>query len=475
MSANPELDPDRFAPRSASPRGFGQVFVHEGQGGAPLLLLHGWPETRRIWWRSIVPLAREGYEVIAPDLRGFGASDVGPDGLCDAASHSRDLRALIHDHLGHERITIVAGDAGGAIAQDLSLRFPGFVERMVLFNCPLPYLREEMAHLRTRPPAETADYFLRQGTDADALAAELDDPEKRCRYVSTFYTTRRWAHPGAFDPEAVVFMAEPFADARKLRAGFGIYESVFDAKARCAPSRLRRNPTPTVILFGLSDHVIYPDFDEMAVRVFPNHVGPRRVADAGHFLQWEAAPVLHAAIRGSCRPDPPLPAPGERAFVAMGSNLGDREATLCGAVAALRSTPGIRDVVASPIYETDPVGPGEQGPYLNGVVRMETSLDPHALLERLLAIERGAGRTRSGLRNAARTLDLDLLLQGARRVESVALQLPHPRLAERPFVLEPLRDLAPEEAHPVTGETVERMAARVRDPAAVRRLEPETG
>ena len=474
MSANPELDPGRFESRRASPRGFEQVFVHEGQGGAPLLLLHGWPETRRIWWRNVEPLVRAGYEVIAPDLRGFGESEVGPDGLCDPASHSRDLYALVRDQLGHPRISVVAGDAGGAIAQDLSLRFPGFVERMVLFNCPLPYLREEMEGLRTRPPAETADYFLRQGTDADALAAELDDPQKRCRYVSAFYTTRRWAHPGAFEPQAVAFMTEPFADARKLRAGFGLYESVFDAKARCAPSRLRRNPTPTVILFGVSDRVIYPDFDAMATCVFPDHAGPLRIEDAGHFLQWEAPEPLHAAIREHCRPDPPLEGPGERAYVAMGSNLGDRESTLCAAIAALRATPGVRDVVSSPIYETDPVGPGEQGPYLNGVLALETRLEPRALLERLLAIERVAGRTRTGVRNAARTLDLDLLLYGAHRATGVELELPHPRLAGRPFVLEPLRDLAPDLAHPVTGESVDRMAARVRDPDAVRHLEPMT-
>ena len=98
-----------------------------------------------------------------------------------------------------------------------------------------------------------------------------------------------------------------------------------------------------------------------------------------------------------------------------------------------------------------------------------------ALLARLLEIEREQGRTRGEVRNAARTLDLDLLLQGERRDSGPELVLPHPRMCERAFVLEPLRDLAPELVHPIAGETVEKLAARVRDPRAVRPLEPDTG
>jgi len=471
-SADASLDPARFRTQRASPRGFEQVFAHEGPGGTPLLLIHGWPETRRIWWRNLAPLAEAGFEVIAPDLRGFGDSGLAPDGYYDTPSHSRDLYALVHDHLGHARVSVVAGDAGGAIAQDLSLRFPGFVERMLLFNCPLPYLRDRMTGLRTRGPAEASDYFLRQGTDADALAAELGSEPQRRRYIESFYTSRFWAHPGAFDAQALAFMSEPFADAHKLRAGFGIYESVFSERARCTAPMLRRNPTPTVILFGPSDHVIFPDFDEMAARVFPDHVGPLRVAGAGHFLQWEAADVLNGAIRHLCRPRAPLARPGERAFVSLGSNLGDREVALCGALAALRATPGIAEVEASPVYETDPVGPGEQGPYLNAVARVSTCLAPGALLARLLEIERATGRTRSGVRNEARVLDLDLLLYGDVCADAPELELPHPRMLERAFVLEPLCALAPEVIHPKTGDSLAECAARVRDPASVRRREP---
>ncbi len=300
VGSSAELRPDRYRVRRAAPRGFEHAYVDEGEGPA-LVLVHGWPETMRIWWRNIGPLAAAGFRVIAPDLRGFGASGLPPDGLSDVPSHARDLRALLHDHLGIDRTVLVGGDLGGAVIQDFALRFPGEAERLVIFNSPLPYLRERMQGLRTRPPAEAGDYFRRQGTDADALAAELDTPERRRRYIATFYGSRFWAHPGSFSPDEVDFMTEPFADGARLRASFGNYESAVSESARSEPALLGENPVHTLILFGPSDHVIYPEFDRMAAAVFPDHVGPFVVRDAGHFLQWEAADLLNGAIRAFCR------------------------------------------------------------------------------------------------------------------------------------------------------------------------------
>lgn len=466
MTLDPRLAPDRYARFTARPRGFRQSYVREGDG-VPLVLLHGWPETSRIWWQNIGPLAERGCDVIAPDLRGFGESDVAPDGFGDVASHSADLYALLRGELELERATLVGGDLGGAVAQDFARRFPGFVDRLVIFNSPLPYLREAMAALNTRPPVDSADYFLRQGNDADALAAELATPEQRRAYIATFYTERRWAHPGAFSADEVAFFTEPFADGVKLRATFANYEGALHERHRTKPALLAANPTETLILFGTSDRVIYPDFDAMAACVFPNHRGPIRLPEVGHFLQWEAAATLNEEIlrwigerrSGSVEPT---------AWVSLGSNLGDREGHLCAAFAALRAHPRIHDVVASRVYETDPVGPGEQEDYLNAAARLRTTLAPRALLEALQAIEQAQGRVRGSERNAARTLDLDLLAYGDLEIDEPGLTVPHPRIADRPFVLEPLRDLDPALAPPGIGAKIADLAVAVRDPAAVR-------
>jgi 2-amino-4-hydroxy-6-hydroxymethyldihydropteridine diphosphokinase len=141
---------------------------------------------------------------------------------------------------------------------------------------------------------------------------------------------------------------------------------------------------------------------------------------------------------------------GRRAFLGLGSNLGDRLGQLRRAVAALP------DVVAvSPVYETDPVGGPEQGPYLNCVVELHTDLEPRQLLELAHQLERDARRVRS-VRWGPRTLDVDVLLVGDVRVDEPDLVVPHPRMWERAFVLVPLADLAPElvKARPAPGAGV---------------------
>jgi len=300
---SPTTDPARFEVHHADVRGFRQAYVREGIGGVPLLCVHGWPESKRIFWKVIEPLAAAGFEVIVPDLRGFGDSDLGPDGFHDVRSHALDLHALVHDHLGHERVVLLGGDLGGPVIQDLALRHPAWVERMVLFNSPLPYLREAMASIEgTRAPREAADYFVRQGLDPDGLAAELASPAHRAAYISTFYTSRFWAHPGSFTNDEVAFHVEPFTDAVRLRASFGAYESAFSEAARSGESLIGPNTeTETLVLHGPSDHVIYPAFDLMAAAVFARHVGPFRLRDCGHFVPWEAPGPLVGATRVFCR------------------------------------------------------------------------------------------------------------------------------------------------------------------------------
>jgi pimeloyl-ACP methyl ester carboxylesterase len=266
-----------------------------GQGGTPLLLIHGWPETRRIWERNVEPLAAAGFEVIAPDLRGFGDSPLAPDDRYDVAAHSADLHALVRE-LGHDRILACGGDLGGVIAQDMSLRFEGLVERLCLFNTIPPLLPDGPPPIR-RSTRMAADYFIRQAKDADGLAAELDTPGKRRRYIATFYGSRFWAAPGAFERADVDRMTEPFADADSFRASIANYEYAGGPRQAPEPPRLLEpNPTPTLILYGPEDHVIGADYPERMEASFPNRAGPFVVQGAGHFLQWERADILNGAL-----------------------------------------------------------------------------------------------------------------------------------------------------------------------------------
>jgi 2-amino-4-hydroxy-6-hydroxymethyldihydropteridine diphosphokinase len=132
-----------------------------------------------------------------------------------------------------------------------------------------------------------------------------------------------------------------------------------------------------------------------------------------------------------------------RAYVGLGANLGDREATLRRAVDLLGDVAGVSVVGVSALRETHPVGVLDQPRFLNGAVAGETELAPRELLDALLEIERGLGRVRDGERWGPRTVDLDLLVYGDVGVDEPGLRVPHPRLHERRFALEPLSDLDP--------------------------------
>jgi len=162
-----------------------------------------------------------------------------------------------------------------------------------------------------------------------------------------------------------------------------------------------------------------------------------------------------------------------RTYVGLGSNLGDRAGNLLLGVRGMMSA-SLRVVRLSSVYETEPVGVSDEQPaYLNAVAELCAPLpSPEELLARLLKIEYALGRRRTHT-NAARTLDLDLLLYGDARLETPLLTLPHPRLHLRRFVLTPLCELAPDARHPVLNKTLAELLAEVDDRSHVRLWKPD--
>ena len=148
-----------------------------------------------------------------------------------------------------------------------------------------------------------------------------------------------------------------------------------------------------------------------------------------------------------------------RVYIGVGSNEGDRAALIGQAAALVAGLPRTTFLRMAAIRETDPVGPPQE-PFLNTVFEIETELAPLELLHRLKGVERALGRRPSGVRWGPRPMDLDLLLYGDLVIHEQDLQVPHPRLAGRRFVLEPLADLAPELIHPILGQTITSLYAR---------------
>ena len=155
------------------------------------------------------------------------------------------------------------------------------------------------------------------------------------------------------------------------------------------------------------------------------------------------AAVAAVAVIAHARLNPPMPETCP-AYVALGSNLNDPAAQIERAINALADLPESRLLRCSRLYVSPPMGPQDQPDYVNAVVQLETSLEPFALLDALQAIEAAQGRTRTGQRWGARTLDLDLLLLGDLMHDDPRLTLPHPGMHERDFVLYPLAEIAPQ-------------------------------
>jgi pimeloyl-ACP methyl ester carboxylesterase len=272
-------------------------------GGVPLLLLHGFPCTSLIWSRTLRPLAESGFDVVAPDLRGYGDSDFAPDGFYDFAAFNADLMGLF-DALGWERAVVAGHDLGAMVAIDMANRHPDRVDRLVVLDDSMPDLPEAFAEAGIPagvPKPAVYDYQRRQGLHADELLDELNTPERRRRYIGEFFGHRMWCPPNAFGEDDLALLTAPYADAERLRASFADYEVVMGTRRMSAPELIDRPvQQPVLMLIGPDQVTLGDHIAQRAAIAYPQIIGPFWVPGAGHFMPWEKPTEVSRAIRWLC-------------------------------------------------------------------------------------------------------------------------------------------------------------------------------
>lgn len=314
--SNGDLRRDAFAIHRATVRGGTEIaYVREGVGGIPLLMLHGWPTTKRIYYRNIGPLAAAGFEVIAPDIPGWGDSPLPAEGYAEFTSAALDFRALMQQ-LGHDRWIVAAFDFGATTALHMITRFPENIMRVVMWSAEVPALPDIYeAHglgADKYPVSENVMRHLRRhGVITDEYVTRFPTADDRRGYVAGFYQGRQWSDggplisagkPGNFDDEATRFHAEPFEDKDRFRASLHFYATLMNpALAEEPPALDQQVPMETMYLHGMDDVMVGYRNVERVHLAFPDLVGPLMIRDAGHFLSWEAAPVFNRAIITFCR------------------------------------------------------------------------------------------------------------------------------------------------------------------------------
>jgi pimeloyl-ACP methyl ester carboxylesterase len=309
-------DAGAFDIRRATVRdGIEIAYVRDGAGGVPLLLLHGWPTTKRIFYRNITPLAEAGFDVIVPDASGWGDSPLIPGRYSDFTSSAHDFTALMKQ-LGFSRWVLGGFDAGSATALHMVNRFPKRVIRLLLWNAGVPHLPDDYERAGIRGDmlqeiSERTDHMHEHGSDPDAFAGRFTSPEARSEYVKGFYQGRVWkpggptimvAAPGSFDDESASFHAQPFENAESFRASLHYYHAMVHPElAFERPLLDRKVNTETMFLYGLEDKIVGVRSTLRAEVAFPNLVGPFLVAGGGHFLSWERPEIFNRALVCFCR------------------------------------------------------------------------------------------------------------------------------------------------------------------------------
>ncbi|GLZ78564.1 epoxide hydrolase [Actinorhabdospora filicis] len=258
-------------------------------GGVPLVLLHGFPVGAGVWARCAAGLARAGFEVVAPDLRGYGESRPAAGGFYDVAAMSGDVAGLC-DGLGWRRVVVAAFGLGARVAVDLANRHGARVDRLVLMN-----------HWPGGDGGEP-EVFGEMGRHSAALLHRLGDGAGRVGFVSGFLGGERgWCPEGAFGPEDVEGFCGEYADADRLAGLFGAFQAASGARESSGPGvgeRVVRQPV--FVMAGDADGSLAPDFAERCGTAYPEVVGPFLVPGAGHFLPWERPVVVERAIASFC-------------------------------------------------------------------------------------------------------------------------------------------------------------------------------
>lgn len=310
------VDPNAFEIHRTTVRdGTELAYVHEGRGGVPLLCFHGWPGTKRIYYRNVRPLADAGFEIVVPDVSGWGDSPVRKDRYADPPSTARDFKALM-ESLGHERWVTMAFDFGSTSAMDMVNRFPDSVIRQLLWNALVPMIPDayDAAGIGgdlLKEATEYSDHIIDHGTDADAFAAGFASDEARRDYVMGFYlgAPRRKggpllhsAAPGTFDSTSAAFHAQPFGNPEVFRSTLHFYEAFVHPEQFSEPPIFDRViDKETLFMYGVEDDLMRPVLTQRAEIGFSNLVGPFHVQGGGHFLAWERPTVVNSALICFCR------------------------------------------------------------------------------------------------------------------------------------------------------------------------------
>ena len=282
--------PDDFQHRNAAVNGINLHYVREGSG-VPLLLIHGWPGWWYEWHMNIKPLAAAGFDVIAPDMRGYAYSDkpdLPPEQAYTDAAFAEDILGLC-DALALQKVRIVSHDFGAIWVQKFARMYPDRLEKLVLFDPPYPGIGARWFQL---PHVFNTWYQLfHQMPWAEDLVGMTRDSIRL--YVRHFLSA--WsADPKLWTDEEIEHYVDAFAQPGAVRGGFNCYRAALRGGAYSAGGAATVDQ-PTLVLWGDSDSIIPFAWSDNLAQTFPNHT-LKKIEGAGHFMMREKPDVVNAEV-----------------------------------------------------------------------------------------------------------------------------------------------------------------------------------